>query len=41
MKKTYQKPQTDTVQMLGQNAIMVGSSVLDLYGGSGTPGGVD
>ena len=33
MKKTYQKPQTDTVQMLGQNAIMVGSSVLDLYGG--------
>lgn len=41
MKKTYQKPQTDTVQMLGQNAIMVGSSVLNIYGGTGTPEGVD
>lgn len=40
MKKSYQIPKTEHIQMLGQSAIMVGS-VLDLGGGSGTPGIMD
>lgn len=41
MKKIYQTPKTDFVQMLGQSAIMVGSNVLDIHEGTGTPGQVD
>lgn len=41
MKKIYQTPKTDFVQMIGQSAIMVGSNVLDIHGGTGTPSGVD
>ena len=40
MKKSYQKPQTEHIQMLGQSAIMVGS-VLDLGGGTLPPGSMD
>jgi hypothetical protein len=41
MKKIYQTPKTDFVQMIGQSAIMVGSNVLDVHGGTGIPGEVD
>jgi len=41
MKKIYQTPKTDFVQMLGQSAIMVGSNVLDIHGGTGIPDRVD
>lgn len=41
MKKIYQTPKTDFVQMIGQSAIMAGSNVLDVYEGTGTPGQVD
>lgn len=43
MKKIYQTPKTESVQMLGQSAIMVGSpgGFVDLYEGTGKPGGID
>lgn len=44
MKKTYQIPQTTTIQLLGVNAIMSGSptaTLYDLYDGTGAPTGMD
>ena len=41
MKKIDQTPTTDCVQMIGQSAIMVGSNVLDIHGGTGMPDRVD
>lgn len=39
MKKTYNKPTTEAIQLLGQNAIMAGSSGFILGpGNGGAPG---
>ena len=41
MKKVYLAPQTEAIQLLGENAIMVGSGLIDPLGGvrsDGTPG---
>ena len=38
MKKLYQTPKTDSIQLIGQNAIMVGSNLLDIHKGTGIPG---
>lgn len=37
MKKIYNKPTTEAIQLLGQNAIMAGSSGFILGPGGGTP----
>lgn len=39
MKKTYQTPKTEAVQLLGHNAIMTGSVFIG--GGYGNPDGMD
>ena len=44
MKKIYQQPTTEPIQLLGQNAIMVGSTGFILGPGNttgGVPGGND
>jgi hypothetical protein len=42
MKKIYNKPTTEAIQLLGQNAIMAGSSRFILGpGNDGAPGGND
>lgn len=41
MKKIYQTPKTEAVQLLGHSAIMVGSGLFNLYGGLGAPDGMD
>ncbi len=44
MKKIYNKPTTDSIQIVGQNSIMVGSPFVNIGGGmipSNPPGGVD
>jgi hypothetical protein len=42
MKKTYNKPTIEAIQLLGQNAIMAGSSRFILGPGNGdAPGGND
>ena len=41
MKKQYQTPQTESIQLLGSNAIMVGSSGFILGPGEGVPGSPD
>lgn len=40
MKKKYQTPQTENIQLLGHNAIMASSGFI-LGPGSGEPGGND
>lgn len=41
MKKIYKKPTTEPIQLLGQNAIMVGSPFVNIGGGMIPPTGVD
>jgi hypothetical protein len=41
MKKTYQTPQTENIQLLGHNAIMVASPGFIVGPGSGIPDGND
>ena len=41
MKKQYQTPTTEAIQLLGQNAIMVGSTGFMLGPGDGSPGSPD
>lgn len=43
MKKIYNKPTTDSIQIVGQNSIMVGSPFFNISSGSGMipPTGVD
>lgn len=38
MKKEYKTPKTESIQLSGLHAIMVGSSLLDINSGSGEPG---
>jgi len=37
MKKIYKKPTTEPIQLLGQNAIMVGSPFVNIGGGGMIP----
>ncbi len=41
MKKIYNKPTTEAIQLLGQNAIMAGSSRFILGPGDGSPSSND
>ena len=43
MKKIYNKPTTDSIQIVGQNSIMLGSPFVNISSGGGMipPTGVD